>query len=72
VTNYGFGGNADSVAARTLPSMGEVELYVDPSMTGTGTTALGLNPYSLSGGILDLHAGPTPAADQAIFPPSRP
>ena len=62
-TNYGFGGNPDSVAARTLPGTGEVELYVDPSMTGTGTTALGLNPYSESGGVLDLHAAPTPAAD---------
>ena len=62
-TNYGFGGNPDSVAARTLPGTGEVELYVDALMTGTGTTALGLNPYSLSGGVLDLHAGPTPAAD---------
>ena len=40
-----------------------MEFYVDPSLTGTGTTALGLNRYSLSGGILDLHAGPTPAAD---------
>ena len=62
-TNYGFGGNPNSLAARTLPGTGEVELYVDALMTGTGTTALGLNPYSVSGGILDLHAGPTPAAD---------
>ena len=62
-TNYGFGGNPESAAARTLPGTGEVELYVDPSMTGTGTTALGLNPYSESGGVLDLHAAPTPAAD---------
>jgi hypothetical protein len=56
-TNYGWGGNPDSVTARTLPLTGEVELYVDPALTGTGTMALGLNPYSLSGGILDLHAG---------------
>ncbi len=52
--------NPDSVEARTLTQKSEKELYVDPSMTGTGTTALGLNPYNVSGGVLAIHAAPTP------------
>jgi beta-glucanase (GH16 family) len=62
-TNYGWGGNPDSTQARTLSGNGEKELYVDSLLTGTGTTPLGLNPYSESGGILTIHAGPTPTAD---------
>ena len=62
-TNYGWGGNPNNPEARTLPGNGEKELYVDASLTGTGTTPLGLNPYSVSGGVLTIHAGPTPAAD---------
>jgi beta-glucanase (GH16 family) len=62
-TLYGWGGNPDSVEARSLPETGEKELYVDTSLTGTGTTSLGLNPFSVSDGVLTIHAGPTPAAD---------
>jgi Ca2+-binding RTX toxin-like protein len=44
---------------------GEQEVYVDPQFAGTGTTALGLNPFSLSNGVLTITAAPTPDAMKA-------
>ncbi|CAN7611999.1 family 16 glycosylhydrolase [Phenylobacterium sp. LjRoot225] len=40
----------------------EQEVYVDPQFTGTGTTALGLNPFSIDDGVLTITAAPTPDA----------
>ena len=41
---------------------GEKEVYVDPQFAGTGATALGLNPFSISNGVLTITAAQTPAA----------
>ena len=59
-TVFGSGGGA--VFNHTLPGNGEKELYVDPSYTGTGTTPLGLNPFSISNGVLNITADQAPAA----------
>ncbi|CAN7291856.1 family 16 glycosylhydrolase [Phenylobacterium sp. LjRoot225] len=40
----------------------EQEAYVDPLFAGTGTTALGLNPFSINDGVLTITAAPTPDA----------
>ncbi|HLJ22093.1 MAG TPA: family 16 glycosylhydrolase, partial [Stellaceae bacterium] len=57
-TTY-FSGNS---GIRTLASNGEQELYVDPSYAGTGSSPLGLNPFSVQNGTLTISASPAPAA----------
>jgi beta-glucanase (GH16 family) len=47
-------------AAHNIP--GELEAYVDPQFAGTGSTALGLNPFSINNGVLSITAAPTPAS----------
>jgi beta-glucanase (GH16 family) len=47
--------------SRTLPGNHEKEIYVDPAFAGSGSTPLGLKPFSVNGGVLSIAAGPTPA-----------
>jgi beta-glucanase (GH16 family) len=61
-TNYWFGNQSDW-SSRTCPDNAELEIYVDPSYAGDGTTALGVNPFSVSNGVLSITANPTPSAD---------
>jgi beta-glucanase (GH16 family) len=65
-TSFYFG-NPNTYSSRTCPANGELELYVDPSYAGTGTTALGLNPFSVNNGVVSITANPTPAADLAAL-----
>ena len=57
-TNYG-----DRVeygtSRRTLPDNGELEIYVDPDVRDA-RGSLGLDPFSVRGGILEIKAQPTP------------
>ena len=46
--------------ARTFPSNGEIQLYVDPSYQGTAGHPLGLNPFSINNGVLTITASQTP------------
>ena len=57
-TNFGSGGNA--VLNHTLLGNGENQLYVDPAYTGTGTTPLGLNPFSINNGVVSITASLAP------------
>ena len=64
-TNFAFGtqsGDGDW-NSRTEVGNHERELYVDPSYKGGATSALGLNPFWVSNGVLGIHATATPAAD---------
>lgn len=54
-TEYGHGGPG-TVDSHTLP--GESEVYMDPDWAGTGTEALGVNPFSIDDGILTITAAP--------------
>ena len=66
VWNTAFGGGG-TVANRTLASNGEKEVYMDPNFAGTGTTPLGVNPFSLNNGVVDITAArATPAVSAAI------
>ncbi len=57
-----FGSGTNPVINHTLPANGEKELYVDPSYMGTGTTPLGLNPFSISNGVVNITADKASAA----------
>lgn len=62
-TNYAFGAQSGrrAIDSRTLPANAELQVYVDPGLSGTGVRPLGLDPFSVSGGLV-IHAGPTPPA----------
>jgi beta-glucanase (GH16 family) len=61
--HYWYGGQG----AYTLTGNGEQQIYTAPGFTGTGTTDLGLNPFSISGGVLDIHAQTVTAAQSAAM-----
>ncbi|MES1201816.1 MAG: glycoside hydrolase family 16 protein [Pseudomonadota bacterium] len=58
-TTFGYGG----VDNRTLTNNHELQLYVDPGFTGdSGGAPLGLNPFVVNNGVLDIVADRTPDA----------
>ncbi len=59
MTQYGFQ-YALPWTSRTLQANGEKQIYVDPAYAGTGTTALGLNPFAIDGGNLSITIANTP------------
>lgn len=52
---FGYGGG-QGISNRSLTSGGEQQIYMDPEFAGTGTTPLGVNPFSLSNGQLTITA----------------
>jgi beta-glucanase (GH16 family) len=50
---------------RTLFGNGELETYMDPSYQGSSGHALGVDPFSVSNGILTITAAPT---DPSVLP----
>lgn len=66
-TWYGGGSYKSNLDNRTLRGNGELEIYVDPQLKGTGTTELGLNPFSLDSGVLTITATNTPVAAEAAL-----
>ncbi|HEX8445329.1 MAG TPA: family 16 glycosylhydrolase [Sphingomonas sp.] len=55
--DYGWGNDRNASMARTLSSTGEKQLYVDPTLLSRVTgTEMGLNPFSIKNGILNIHA----------------
>jgi len=63
-TNYQWNAQTGSSSwqSRTLTLNHEKEIYVDPSYAGSGTTPLGINPFSISNGELTIHAAKTPTS----------
>jgi hypothetical protein len=62
-----FGDGSDpSIHRRSLPSNGELEVYVDPCFKGTGGAPLRLDPFAVRRGALDIIADRAPPrlADQ--------
>ncbi len=51
-TTFGYSG----IANRTLPTNGELQIYMDAAYAGTGKTALGVNPFTLENGSLVITA----------------
>jgi beta-glucanase (GH16 family) len=61
--HYWYGGQG----AYTLSGNGELQLYTAPGFTGSGTTDLGLNPFSITNGVLDIHAQTVTATQSAAM-----
>ena len=59
-----FGGNLQDAWAYQLVSNGELQAYVTPNFVGSGDQPLGIDPFSVSKGILTITAAPLPPADQ--------
>ncbi|WP_395670688.1 family 16 glycosylhydrolase [Phenylobacterium sp.] len=55
-TNFGYAG--DGLNSFTLPRNGEQQVYVAPDFKGTTGAPMGLNPYSVDGGVLTITAQP--------------
>ena len=55
------------LAGRTLASNSEQEIYMDANFAGTGTTPLGVNPFSVNNGVVDITAAPASAAVSAAI-----
>src|SRR5215472_16459054 len=64
-THYRYDGGGGT--NRTLTVNHEAQIYVDPAYAGTGTTPLGLNPFSIANGVLSITAAPTPTALQPLL-----
>jgi beta-glucanase (GH16 family) len=57
-TNFGYAGPQD-LGSRTLGSNGELQVYVDRGFRGTGTKPLGLEPFRVTDGVLQIIGMPT-------------
>jgi beta-glucanase (GH16 family) len=62
-TQYGFGGYGTLASSFIGNYTGEQQIYIDPSTTGKGASALGLNPFSIANGVLTITGAVTPTAD---------
>ena len=66
-TEYGFAGWGSKTSHYIGFSTGEDQIYVDPTYKGTGTTALGINPFSINNGVLTITATPTTPEQKAAL-----
>lgn len=60
--NWGPENGAASIYARTSLTNGEKQIYVDANALVLGTTPVGINPFSVNNGVLDITAAKTPDA----------
>lgn len=66
-TEYGFQAYGSKASHWIGPYTGEQQIYVDPTYAGSGTTPLGINPFSLQGGVLNITAAVTPTEAAAAL-----
>lgn len=53
---------ANQIGSRTLLDNREQQIYVDPTLAGTGPAPLKLNPFKIQDGVLQITASPMPAS----------
>ena len=49
-------GSGSGLTAHSLTRNGELQVYMYPTFAGTGTTPLGVDPFSVNGGVLNITA----------------
>lgn len=64
-TEFGFGGYGSLASHSIAAYTGEQEIFVDPNYAGSTKSALGLNPFSVTNGVLDITAHVTPGSMQS-------
>ncbi len=66
-TSFPFGeaNGPDSLLAHTHNN--EQQIYVDPTYAGSGTEPLGLNPFAIDNGVLDITLNRTPVEDKGAL-----
>jgi hypothetical protein len=55
------------LSSRTLTGSGEQEIYADPALKGTADKPLGLNPFRVADGVLEITASPVPDSIRALI-----
>ena len=61
-------GSGSGLTAHSLTRNGELQVYMYPTFAGTGTTALGVDPFSVNGGVLNISASlATPSVANNIW-----
>ena len=68
-TDYGFGAEG-SLDSRTFVGAGYQQVMVDATMKGFGDysgVTIGIDPFSVAGGVLTIHAAPAPVELQAAL-----
>ena len=63
--NWGPENGGGSIYARTALGNNEKQIYVDADATVLGTTPVGISPFSVKDGVLDITAAKTPDALKA-------
>jgi hypothetical protein len=58
-TNFGYAG-AQDIGSRTLASNRELQIYVDKGFRGTSMKSLGINPFRITDGALNIIADRAP------------
>jgi hypothetical protein len=58
-TNFGYQG-VHEIGSRTLKNNGEQQIYSDPGFRGTGKEPIGLNPFRVREGVLEIVADRAP------------
>jgi beta-glucanase (GH16 family) len=56
-----------SLGSHTLTGNGELQVYIEPGFTGTSGHDLGLSPFSINNGVLDIHAQAISGATSAAL-----
>lgn len=67
-TNFASGTQEDGLAWSDSSHNnhdGTLQIYVDPAFRGSGSTALGLDPFTLKDGVVSITAAATPASAQS-------
>ncbi len=69
-TNFASGtqdSTTNGYTSRTLQQNHEQQIYVDPSLAGTGTKPLNINPFSVNNGVLSITAAKADSSVQSAL-----
>jgi hypothetical protein len=65
-TNFGYG-SPSALSSRSLINNGELEVYADPAFRGTSDKPLGINPFRVVNGVLEISAALVPEGTRPLI-----